>query len=141
MPLCHACKSREIPPRNRIYCQECSRLASTLWKRRQRREWTRQYHDGLTTEKPWLDGWRDLDAYHAYHREYQRRRRAAERDGASRCQPARRTREQRRVRHPIDPRPDVMQETRLARPAGAAMHPPVAPPDPQCKCDSGGRER
>ena len=68
--LCQYCGLREVPPRNRKCCENCSPQASKLWKRQLREECRRlgvsyRYHE-------------DPERRRARHRDYMRRRRALE---------------------------------------------------------------
>jgi hypothetical protein len=72
--LCTHCHREPIPPRHRLYCKICSRLASRIWKARERRRWTAAWRaNGRSGPPPYLDGWRDREAYRTYYREYMRR--------------------------------------------------------------------
>jgi len=72
VPICQSCQVDDIPPGHRFYCVRCSPRASALWKSKTRRESVRQWRAGETTEKPWLDGWPDVESRRAYFREYMR---------------------------------------------------------------------
>src|SRR5580704_16817609 len=77
------------PSRNRRYCQLHSKVASALWKRKQRRELK------LQQVRYWLDQYRaDTDseaaaraAYNAYHRDRRRRLRESKAPTAITTQP------------------------------------------------------
>ena len=66
--LCIFCHIAPITGRNRKYCAEHSRLASTLWKRTHRRLWK------AAGDKYWLADWnhKTPDERRSYFREYMR---------------------------------------------------------------------
>lgn len=72
--VCTHCQTRPIPSRNRVYCVDCSRQASRIWKARERRRWAAAWRaKGRSGPPPYLDGWSSRDAYRAYYRKYMRR--------------------------------------------------------------------
>jgi len=71
--LCIFCHLTPVTGRNRKYCKEHSRLASTLWKRRHRRIWK------LAGDQYWLIDWKNKapEERRAYFRAYMRQYRAS----------------------------------------------------------------
>lgn len=70
---CAVCE-RQLLGRNQKYCAEHSHLASTIWKRAQRRLWK------AAGDPYWQSDWKDQDARRAYHRAYMREYRRRHRD-------------------------------------------------------------
>jgi hypothetical protein len=71
--LCIFCRLSPITGRNRKYCDEHSRLASTIWKRQSRRIWKD------AGDQYWLSDWKHKSSeerkayFRTYMRQYRKR--------------------------------------------------------------------
>ena len=71
--LCRHCHERRIPAGNKKYCEVCSPLASTLWKRNLRRECREQ---GAAYWRDWASPERRREYQRNYMKKWRERRRA-----------------------------------------------------------------
>jgi len=67
--LCAHCRFKPVTPPKRKYCDDCSPLASTIWKRTHRRLWNAQ------GDSHWRANWKHKtdEERKAYFREYMRK--------------------------------------------------------------------
>lgn len=80
MSLCTICEIRAAAPPRRRYCGSvCAKEAIRRWKQDVRDATRKLWLAGLSTDPPWMDGWKTLDERRAYYREYMRKRRRAQR--------------------------------------------------------------
>lgn len=85
MPLCTICGIRVAALPRRRYCGSvCAKEAIRRWKRDVRDRTRKLWLAGLSTEPPWMDGWKTRDERRAYYREYMRKRRRTQRAARTR---------------------------------------------------------